>query len=349
MRYDSMMPSKTYDLADAAAIFASAIPSTLAKNPNMRFDSAEDAAIFFARELDFIKSETYDVQYPEFTALTLFPTTHEVDEGAETVTYYSYDKQGMAKIISNYANDLPRVDVKGTPTTVPVKSVGDSYGYSIQEMRASRMAGKSLDVRKADTARYQIERIINRIAWMGDKESGLPGVLSEGNDIPVYILAQGASGKTEWTEKTADECLADVKGILKQVSKTTHGVEKADTLALPEETYIALGTTRIPDTSVTLLKFLQDNLPGSIKEIVSTPELNSNATDTNPYAKDDGTGKGVLLLYTKSEKKMAIEVPMPFLQHPAQNKNLEIEVPCEARVVGAMIYYPLSAVIAVGV
>ena len=63
MRYDSMMPSKTYDLADAAAIFASAIPSTLAKNPNMRFDSAEDAAIFFARELDFIKSETYDVQY----------------------------------------------------------------------------------------------------------------------------------------------------------------------------------------------------------------------------------------------------------------------------------------------
>ena len=76
----------------------------------------------------YIKSQTYDRLYPEFTALTLFPVTHEVPEGAETVTYYSYDKTGMAKIISNYATDLPRVDVKGEPTTVPVKSIGDSYG-----------------------------------------------------------------------------------------------------------------------------------------------------------------------------------------------------------------------------
>lgn len=123
---------------------------------------------------DYIKSQTYDRLYPEFTALTLFPVTHEVPEGAETVTYYSYDKSGMAKIISNYATDLPRVDVKGEPTTVPVKSIGDSYGYSVQEMRASRMAGKSLDVRKAETARYQIDRLTNIIAWKGDATAKLP-------------------------------------------------------------------------------------------------------------------------------------------------------------------------------
>lgn len=40
---------------------------------------------------------------------------------------------------------------------------------------------------------------------------------------------------------------------------------------------------------------------------------------------------------------------MPFYQHPAQNRNLEVVIPCESRVVGAMIYYPLSAIIAVGV
>ncbi len=43
----------------------------------------------------------------------------------------------MAKIISSYASDLPRADVKGKPTTAIIKSLGDSYGYSIQEMRAS--------------------------------------------------------------------------------------------------------------------------------------------------------------------------------------------------------------------
>ena len=99
----------------------------------------------------------------------------EVDPGAETVTYYSYDKTGLAKIISNYATDLPRADVKGKPTTAIIKSLGDSYGYSIQEMRASRMAGKSLDTRKAESARYQIDYLNNKIAWNGDAETGLKG------------------------------------------------------------------------------------------------------------------------------------------------------------------------------
>ena len=70
--------------------------------------------------------------------------------------------------------------------------------------------------------------------------------------------------------------------------------------------------------------------------------------DTNPYAKVS-EGKGVALLYTNNKDKLSIEIPMPFYQHPAQNKNLEVLIPCESRVVGAMIYYPLSAIIAVGV
>lgn len=347
MRYDANMPSQTYDQADYDALRRSNIPVTLCESPALRFDSAEDAAVFFARELDYIKTKTYDRLYPEFTALTLFPVTHEVPEGAETVTYYSYDKTGMAKIISNYATDLPRVDVKGEPTTVPVKSIGDSYGYSVQEMRASRMAGKSLDVRKAETARYQIDRLTNTIAWMGDTEAKLPGVLSEDNDIPVFTIQANTAGKTSWADKEADEILADASAILQQVNKNTMNVEHPDYLALPSDIYIALSTKRIPTTNTTVLKFLKENLPG-IKDIVSTAELNSNAVFTNPYAAATG-GQAVALFYTKDSEKLSIEIPMPFYQHPLQYEKLETIVPCESRVVGAMIYYPLSAIIAVGV
>ena len=55
------------------------------------------------------------------------------------------------------------------------------------------------------------------------------------------------------------------------------------------------------------------------------------------------------LLYTKDADKLCIEDPMAFLQYPAQEKGLEIVVNCEARTAGAMIYFPLSAVIAPGV
>ena len=339
------MEKTTYSKADFNALMRSDIPQSLVETKGMRFDDAEDASLYFARELDYIKAQSYDVEYPELTALSLFPISNEVNPGAETVTYYSYDKTGVAKIINNYATDLPRADVKGKPTTAYVKSVGDSYGYSVQEMRASRLAGKSLDVRKAEAARYAVDFELNRIAWAGDKENGLIGVLSPENDIPLYAVPNGASGKTSWESKTADEILADLNGMQKQVSRTTKNVERPDTLALPADVYIDISTRQIPNTGYTVKKFLLENAP-YLKDIVSAAELQADAEDTNPYA---AQGKNVALLFKKDARKMSIEHPLPFYQHPLQTKGLEIVVPCEARTAGAIIYYPLSALIAVGV
>ena len=340
-QYNPEMPSTGYDQADYAALMASNIAPTLAGNKQMRFDSAEDASIFFARELDYIKSKSYDKIYPEFTALNNFPITHEVPEGAETMTYYSYEKTGMAAIISNYATDLPRADVKGSPTTAYVKSIGDSYGYSIQEMRASRMAGKSLDTRKAEAARYAIDRKTNEIAFAGDKEHKLMGMLSDDNNIPLYTLAT-IDSKSSWKEKSAAEILADINGMFAYQSRITQDVERADTLALPPAVYIDISTRQIPNTGYTVKKFLLENAP-YLKDIISAPELSAENTATNPYGVD------VAMLYTNSAEKFSLEIPMAFYQYPLQNRNLEVIVPCEERVAGIVLYYPLSALLAVGV
>ncbi|MEY8422382.1 DUF2184 domain-containing protein [Lachnospiraceae bacterium 38-14] len=340
-QYNPEMPSTGYDHADYAALMASNIAPTLAGNKQMRFDSAEDASIFFARELDYIKSKSYDKIYPEFTALNNFPITHEVPEGAETMTYYSYEKTGMAAIISNYATDLPRADVKGSPTTAYVKSIGDSYGYSIQEMRASRMAGKSLDTRKAEAARYAIDRKTNEIAFAGDKEHKLMGMLSDDNNIPLYTLAT-VETKTSWKDKSAAEILADINGMFAYQSRITQDVERADTLALPPAVFIDISTRQIPNTGYTVKKFLLENAP-YLKNIISAPELSAENKATNPYGVD------VAMLYTNNADKFSLEIPMAFYQYPLQNRNLEVIVPCEERVAGIVLYYPLSALLAVGV
>ena len=340
-QYNPEMPSTGYDQADYAALMASNIAPTLAGNKQMRFDSAEDASIFFARELDYIKSKSYDKIYPEFTALNNFPITHEVPEGAETMTYYSYEKTGMAAIISNYATDLPRADVKGSPTTAYVKSIGDSYGYSIQEMRASRMAGKSLDTRKAEAARYAIDRKTNEIAFAGDKEHKLMGMLSDDNNIPLYTLAT-VETKTSWKDKSAAEILADINGMFAYQSRITQDVERADTLALPPAVFIDISTRQIPNTGYTVKKFLLENAP-YLKNIISAPELSAENKATNPYGVD------VAMLYTNNADKFSLEIPMAFYQYPLQNRNLEVIVPCEERVAGIVLYYPLSALLAVGV
>ena len=50
--------------------------------------------------------------------------------------------------------------------------------------------------------------------------------------MPLYVPATGAKGSTKWADKTEDEILADITGMLKQVARTTKKVEKPDTLAL---------------------------------------------------------------------------------------------------------------------
>jgi hypothetical protein len=343
--YNPDMPSTGYDAADLAALKASNIMPALKEDRMCRFDSAEDASVFFARELDYIKSKSYDKIYPEFTALSKFPITHEVPEGAESMTYYSYEKTGMAAIISNYSTDLPRADVKGKPSTAWVKSVGASYGYSVQDMRASRMAGKSLDTRRAEAARYAIDHTTNIIAFAGDKENDIVGILSTDNNIPLYTLSEvevDGEKYTDFTHKSAMQILDDINGMFAYQAKITKGVEKADTLMLPHSVYIDISTRQIPNTGYTVKKFLLENAP-YLKDIVSAPELESDAEDTNPY------GKNVMLLYTNSSDKFSLEIPMNFYQYPLQNRNLEVIVPCEERVAGIIIYYPMSALIAVGV
>ena len=342
VRYNPQMPSPGYSRADYAALLASNLTPALAEIKGLRFDGAEDASMFFARELDFIKSKSYDRIYPEFNALKNFPVTHEVPEGAETMTYYSYEQVGMAKVINSYATDLPRADVDGKPSTAFIRSVGNSYGYSMQEMRASRFAGKSLDTRRAESARYSIDRLINQIAWAGDKENNLMGMLSEDNNIPLYTLSTTTDDKTEWADKTANEILNDINGMFQFQARLTQDVERADTLALPSNVYIDISTRQIPNTGYTVLKFLMENAP-YLKQIIPCAELGAGNADTNPY------GRNVALLYTNSKEKFSLEIPMAFYQYPLQNRNLEIIVPCEARVAGIILYYPLSALIAVGI
>ena len=248
----------------------------------------------------------------------------------------------MAVIISNYATDLPRADVKGRPTTAMIKSIGDSYGYSIQEMRASRMAGKSLDTRKAEAARYAIDRKTNEIAFAGDKEHNIMGILSKDNNVPLYTVATVDSSKTAWKDKSAAEILADINGMFAYQSKITQDVERADTLAIPPAQYIDISTRQIPNTGYTVKKFLLENAP-YLKEIISAPELSATNKSTNPYDSD------VALLFTNSADKFSLEVPMAFYQYPLQNRNLEVIVPCEERVAGIVLYYPLSALIATGI
>src|SRR3546814_5621101 len=56
---------------------------------------------------------SYDIKFAPMKALSLMPVSSDAGEGAEAITYRSFEETGMARIISSYADDLPRADVRG--------------------------------------------------------------------------------------------------------------------------------------------------------------------------------------------------------------------------------------------
>ena len=120
-KFNPFDPANGYSEEDRVALETkcASLINRAYRNPfpgaSLRHDGADNAGIFFAKQLAHIKTKAYDKEFPELSGLKLFPQTSDTDEGASYTEYYSYEPVGFAAIIANYASDLPRVDVKGTP------------------------------------------------------------------------------------------------------------------------------------------------------------------------------------------------------------------------------------------
>lgn len=289
---------------------------------------------FFARQLEAIKAKSYDVKYPKLKYRELFPVDVEAPAGAKSVTYETYDSFGMAKIIHSYAQDLPRADIAGKETTVPVRTIGSSFGYNVKEIKSAQMAGLSLSQRRANAARRAIEEAMNKISFFGDAEANLLGLFTEPN-IPNGNVPDGASTDPEWSTKTADEILYDINAIFGDIFESTKGEENADTLLLPLAQWSQIMTTaRSTVSDTTIAQYVVANSPWlkSLANIIPVNELKGAGA----------AGVDVMVAYTKDPEKIEFVIPEDVTFYPEQLDKLEYITPVTAECGGLNVYYPLS-------
>lgn len=299
-----------------------------------------DESIFFSRELEFVKTKSYDIKYPQLKGRSLVPVSNEAGPGAETIVYEQYDEVGIAKLIASYADDLPRADVKGKEFRSPIKSLGASYGYSVQEIRAAQMAGKPLKQKKANAAKKAILTRDNKIIMLGDSATGLGGLLNNANVPFVTLAADGTGASTTLISKTSAQILRDLHKMANAVVENTKEVEIPDTMGLPLTVYNYIKSTpwsTSNDGKTILALFLEQS--SYIKNVVSIPELKGLGAGATDRA----------IVYRKDPEAVEAHVPQDFEQFPEQPKGLEWIVPCHSRTGGVTFYYPLSAAYADGV
>jgi len=299
------------------------------KRDAMNLDANESA--FFKKQLEYVKSKTYDVKYAPNKALGLFPISTEAGEAASEITWRQYSKVGLARLVSDYAQDFPRVDIYGTETSVKIHEIGASYGYSIMEIRKAAMAGVALETRRATVAREAIEKKLNTIALDGESTANITGFLSYTGNTE-YTVTSGAAGYT-WAVKTADEILEDMNGIVEAVLTATNGIEQPNTMLMPLEQYLLIGRKRIGTDSIgkTVLTYFLENNP-YIKRIEWLTELKTAGADDSCR----------FMVFPNDADHITFEIPVPFEQFEADKKALTYEIPCLARTAGIIEYYPVS-------
>lgn len=291
-------------------------------------DSAE--TMFFQGELEQVKAKSYDVLKVPLKAFELIPVDSTTAPGARTVTYEQYDSTGIAKIISNYADDLPTADVKGKEFHSTIKTIGNSYVYSKDDIRAAQFAGKPLNQRKANAAVEAHRQLMNKLAFFGDAEYGIQGLLTNAN-IPNAPVVAGAATTLTWVTKTPDEILKDLNSAVSDMLDLTKGVEVPNTIVMPIAQYNHIATTaRSANSDTTILQFFKGNNPGI--EVMWATELKGAFTG----------GTDGFIVYNRNPDKLFMEIPMMVTMSPAQEKGLSYMVPVESKFGGVIVPYVLS-------
>jgi hypothetical protein len=296
-------------------------------------------SLFFANQLTYIQSKVYEYEYPALEAFNVLPISTDVPPGAEYVSYMAYQATGRARIIESYADDLPAADLQGFNMMQKIKSIGASYRYSHQEIRAAQLANLDLPFRQAEAARRAIMQTINTLAFVGNVPGGFTGFLNNPN-VPIYTVpADGVGNVTFWSAKTPDQILRDLNSLINQIVVNSNGVERPNTVLLPTDQYTYIASTpRSATSDTTILNYFLLNNP-YVEQVIPVPQL----------AGAGPTGLDIMIAYDMSANKLVMELPMPFTQYPPQERNLEFVINCEARFGGVSIFYPLSVNIGQGI
>lgn len=286
--------------------------------------------IAFARELESVRAQIVEQEFPAYRARDYVTVVPGVDPGAESFTWYQFKRVGLARMIANYADDLPNISQYGIKNSTPIHGIGLSYSYSTQDIRRAAMMKRPLEARLGIQARSEIERKIDEVCAIGDAGRNITGMI---NSTSVPLVTVGFTGG--WHTATAQEIVDDLNLMAITVWRQSKTVHVPDTILLSTDAYGIISTKVYSEfTGKTVLAVFLESQK-MIKRVDSWVYLDLAAAN--------GTDDRAICYQSGSSNVEAI-VPLEYSQEPPQAQDLKFKIPVEARVGGVVWYLPFSAV-----
>lgn len=293
----------------------------------MGAEKADALGLWAVDQMKQILTRQYEAMYPETGALSLFPVTTELLPTTNVFEYLMFDGVAMAKIISDYSDDLPTVEALSSKERGSAFRFGNAFFVSIDEIKVGQALGSSLSDRKATLAREAHETLVNELVFKGSKPHKILSVFEHPN-----ITRITSAGWTTDAEVASDE----LQSLIDAVQDLTNGSHRVTNIVLPNSKRRLLAK-RMPETTQSYLDWFEGQ--------------NQNVTISAMAELDDidGAGTKAVLAYEKDPMNMSIEIPEAFNMLPMQPKDLHFKVPCTSKATGLLVYRPLTMAMLVGV
>lgn len=314
--------------------------------------TTDSEGVFFQRQLEYIQAQSFDVLYPDLMGREVFALNTEGGEGINQITYRSYDKRGETAIIAGKATNLPRGDIDGKEYTIDVRTLGNAFGYSRQELAASRLTGMPLEQRKAEATRRSYEEKVNQIIFFGAAENRINGLFGGVAAGPwsqatrtVVAGAAGGGNSTVWgVDKTPDEVIADLTGACAQMYADTKKLFRPNKILISvEKKQYLMNTPRSIHSDVSIMDwFIGNNMFITSKEaFMDINELEGIYTTdgTSPFDPTGASANGFTVL-AESLENMRVREPFPYVHLPVQYEGLEFVINCYGRFAGLELVRP---------
>lgn len=261
---------------------------------------ADAAAAFLVEEVQHISSRLVETVFtaPEWAEhIDIEP---DLPEAAREVGYDLFAPAGQAEPFKGSGKDLPMVGGVIQRITRSVDDHGVIVPLSDADLLAAVYAAEqrrlqlgtpvnesSLKAALDRAAAQAVAEYHETLAVSGKPTAGLLGVTNQ-TGLPEYTPPNGGLGSPAWADKTGEEIVADMTGLLNAAINSAKRREFwPNHMALPLNSYLMANdpSKKLENTEETPLSFFQrSNLLGTGLKIAPWTRLNGKGTGSTGFA-----------------------------------------------------------------
>jgi hypothetical protein len=294
--------------------------------------TADDGLAFYISQLSSVEAKIYEAKYRNIVYPEFVPVDMSQPEWVDEVTYISYDAVTVGKFIGANAKDLPQSDINASKSTIPVFYGGNSYGYSLDELRKSQQMRIPLDTTKGRASRRGFEEHAQRVAFLGDADRGITGLFNNAN-------VQLSNSLLDFSAATGQAIVSYLNAVLINVWQNSAETHLANVLALDSDNWAIISEKRMDSgTDTTVLEYFKKNN-------LYTARTNQPLTVKSNYELKTAGAGGVprIIAYELNDENLVMHMPMPWRPVAPQPKGLRVEINAEYKFGGVEFRYPGSA------